>query len=170
MGGNGSDAALHTHPARLIAALAQSSEARLRLSLIPLFLEHPEFSAHARTVARTLDPTARLTLQCYFTAAVFLAKKYHQKGAPLPDHFSAELGLDCSDDPDENLRSLAKCHKQLSGSCVNWLATYQHAEQVWQKGLDFRKGQALVCFDFISVLEIFSSLTEGKYLPTAPEN
>ena len=50
LGGNRIEASLHKQPARLIAALAQSEEARLRLSLIPLFLEHPEFAARVRTV------------------------------------------------------------------------------------------------------------------------
>lgn len=60
MGGTNDDGSLHEQPARLIAALVQSSEARLRLSLIPLFLEHPEFAAHVRAVAGSLDPLARL--------------------------------------------------------------------------------------------------------------
>ena len=143
MGGTNNDESLHKQPARLIAALVQSSEARLRLSLIPLFLEHPEFAVHVRVVAGSLDPTARLTLQCYYSAAVWLAKKYQGSDASLaslPDYFSKDLSLNPVDDPDENLRVLAKCHKALSGSYVNWLGTYQHAEQVWQKGLEYRKG------------------------------
>ena len=140
MGGKGKDESLHKQPARLIAALAQSGEARLRLSLIPLFLEHPEYAPRVRTIAKRLDPSARLTLQCYYSAAVWLAKKYQRKGASLPDHFSKDLDLKPVGDPEENLRALAKRHKALSGSYVNWLATYQHAEQVWRKGLEYRKG------------------------------
>lgn len=138
MGGNGADESLHTHPAHLIAALAQSGEARLRLSLIPLFLEHPEYAERVRAVAKKLDLSARLTLQCYYSAAVWLAKKYQPNGAPLSDHFSKDLNLNPVDDPEENLRALAKRHRELSGSSANWLATYQHAEQVWQKGLEYR--------------------------------
>jgi hypothetical protein len=41
MGGKETDETLSKHPTRLITKLAQSEEARLRLSLIPLFLEHP---------------------------------------------------------------------------------------------------------------------------------
>ena len=140
MGGGGADASLHKQPARLIAGLAQSDEARLRLSLIPLFLEHPEYTSHVREVAKKLDPPARLTLQCYYSAAVWLTKKHHPQGTSLPDHFSKDLSLSPVDDPDENLRALAKRHKELSGSYVNWLATYQHAEQVWRKGLEYQKG------------------------------
>lgn len=139
MGGNGMDNSLYKQPARLIAELAQSEEARLRLSLIPLFLEHPEYASRVHTAAKKLDPSARLTLQCYYSAAVWLAKKYESKRVSLPDLFSKELNLTPVDDPSENLRALAKRHKELSRSFVNWLATYQHAEQVWRKGLEFRQ-------------------------------
>ena len=138
LGGQSKDESLRKQPARLIAALAESDEARLRLSLIPLFLEHPEFAARVRTVAKKLHPSARLTLQCYYSAAVWLAKKY-QPHKSLPDYFSKELNLRPTDDPEENLRVLAKRHKELSGTQINWLGTYQHAAQVWQKGLEYKK-------------------------------
>jgi len=137
-GGKDADVSLHTHPSRLIAGLSQSSEARLRLSLIPLFLEHPEYASRVRVVAKGLEPSARLTLQCYYSAARWLAKKY-QVGISLPDRFSKDLNLTPVDDPEENLRALAKRHAELSGSYVNWLATYQHAEQIWRKGFERRR-------------------------------
>src|SRR5215207_291874 len=55
MGGQSTNETLHKQPARLIAALAKSGESRLRLSLIPIFLEHPEFALHVRTAANKLD-------------------------------------------------------------------------------------------------------------------
>lgn len=137
MGGQSTQETLHKQPDRLIAALAESGESRLRLALIPLFLEHHEFALHVRTVVKKLDPAAQLTLQCYYTAAVWLCKKYRQHDS-LPDHFSRELGLQPVDDPDENLRSLAKRHKELSGTWVNWLGTYLHAATIWQKGLHYK--------------------------------
>jgi hypothetical protein len=137
MGGQSTSETLHEQPIRLIAALAESDESRLRLSLIPLFLEHHEFALHVRTVAKKLEPVARLTLQCYYTTAVWLGKKYQQHGS-LPDYFSRELGLHPVDDPEENLRVLAKRHKELSGTWVNWLGTYLHAATVWQKGPQYR--------------------------------
>jgi hypothetical protein len=139
MGGQERDESLRKQPARLIAALAENEESRFRLSLIPLFLEHPEFAARVRAVAKKLNPSARLTLQCYYSAAVWLQKKYQSRGASLPDHFSKELGLHPTEDPDENLRNLAKCHAELSNQQVNWLGTYQHAAQVWQKGLEYKQ-------------------------------
>jgi hypothetical protein len=84
---------LYKQPARLIAALAESYEARLRLALIPMLLEHPKFSIHAETAARVLAPSARLTLQCYYSAAVWLEKKHLPYQKSLPDLFSKELCL-----------------------------------------------------------------------------
>jgi hypothetical protein len=139
LGGRSQQASLHKQPARLIAALAQSDESRLRLSIIPLFLEHPEFAAHVRSVARRLTPPARLTLQCYYSAAAWLAQIY-QPHKPLPDHFSKALNIHITDDPEANLRSLAQRHRELSGMRVNWLGTYRHAAQIWKKGLEFKKG------------------------------
>ncbi len=134
LGGQNEDAPLHKQPAQLLAALAESDEARLRLSLIPLFLEHPEFAVHVRTVAAGVAPTARLTFQCYYSAALWIAQKY-KRVHPLPDYFSADLGFRPTENPDENLRLLAQRHAELSGESVNWLGTYLHAEQVWQKGI-----------------------------------
>jgi hypothetical protein len=139
MGGRDGGISPFSRPGHLIAALARSEEARLRLSLIPLFLEHPEFARSVRTAAKKLDPSARLVLQCYYSAAVWLAVKYRVRAA-LPDLFSRDLNLTLVDDPEENLRALAKRQKELSGLRVNWLATYQHAGQVWRKGLETRRG------------------------------
>jgi hypothetical protein len=80
MGGQSTSETLHKQPARLITALAESDESRLRLSLIPLFLEHHEFALQVRTAAKRLDPAARHTLQCYYTAAVWLGKKKPARG------------------------------------------------------------------------------------------
>ena len=67
LGGKSKDASprkqlARKQPARLIAARAESDESRLRLSLIPLFLEHPEFAvrrARVQNVAKRLNPSAR---------------------------------------------------------------------------------------------------------------
>lgn len=139
LGGKSKDASLHKKPARLIAALTESDESRLRLSLIPLFLEHPEFARYVRTVAKKLKPSARLTLQCYYSAAVWLAQKHQVPDVSLPDYFSRELNLQPVADAEMNLRNLAERHRALSGKKVNWLGTYQHAAQIWQKGLEYKK-------------------------------
>jgi len=145
LGGANHDESLHKQPARLIAELAESKEARLRLSLIPLFLEHPELASCVRKVAQDLGPTARLTLQCYYTAAVSIQKKYHGRirtlnggQASLPDLFSRELGLQITNDPEQDLYILAERHRILSDTQVNWLGTYQHAAQIWLSGLELQ--------------------------------
>ncbi len=139
LGRQSKDKSLHKQPQRLIAALAESNESRLRLSLIPLFLEHPEFSAHVRAVAKRLNPSARLTLQCYYSAAVWLGQKYQPHKKSVPDYFSKDLNLVPTHDLEKNLYELAKRHRELSGAQVNWLGTYQHAARVWQKGLELQK-------------------------------
>jgi hypothetical protein len=136
-GGDSNDASLHKQPVRLIAALAESDEARLRLALIPLFLQHPEFAPSVRDAAKQLRPPARLTLQCYYTAAVFLAQ-IHRLSSSLPDYFSRDLRLETTQDPQINLRALADRQRELSGETVNWLGTYQHAAQIWMRALELR--------------------------------
>ncbi|HXQ35333.1 MAG TPA: hypothetical protein VN843_15050 [Anaerolineales bacterium] len=90
-------------------------------------------------MAKKLKRASRLTLQCYYSAAVWLAQKYQGRNVFLPDYFSKELNLQPIADAEENLRELAKRHRVLSGTRVNWLGTYQHAAQVWQKGLEYKK-------------------------------
>jgi hypothetical protein len=109
MGRQSKAASLHKQPARLIAALAGSNEARLRLSLIPLFLEYPEFARHVRVVAKNLNPPAQLTLQCYYSAAVWLQQKYRSHLSTklggkiaMPDYFSRQLGVQATNDPEKN--------------------------------------------------------------------
>ncbi|MBL8078901.1 MAG: hypothetical protein JNM55_13130 [Anaerolineales bacterium] len=143
LGGTKDKASLHKDPIHMIIALAESNESRLRLSLIPLFLEHPEFSSHAKDAADEVSSEARLTLQCYYSAAVWLQQKHQAKlesligrKVQLPDYFSSELGLQRTDDPETNLYLLAKRHQELSGSQVNWLGTYKHAAHVLIKGLE----------------------------------
>ena len=146
MGGQDQGESLHKEPVRLIASLAQSPEARLRLSLIPLFLEHPEFAVYVPSIVEKLRPAARLILECYYSAAVWLQQQHRVRlnalmGAKpvLPDYFSRVIGFEISDDPEENLRSLAERHRALSGAQINWLGTYQHAAQVMLKALELRR-------------------------------
>ncbi len=146
MGRSSVDKSLHKHPASLIAALAESNELRLRLSIIPLFLEHPEFAAHVRDASNQVHPAGRLMLQCYYTAAVWLQRKYSLRidmligiKEYLPDYFSSGLGLQNTDNPTINLQRLAEQHRKLSGAQVNWLGTYEHAAEVWIKGLEIQK-------------------------------
>jgi len=145
-GGDSQGATLLQTPVHLLVSLASSSEARLRLALIPLFLEYPEFSGIVRSAAQIAHPNARLTLVCYYTSAQFFQQKYHLqieivigKKAQLPDLFTQELGLSTWETPDDNLKKLAERHKILSGANVNWLGTYQHALRIWLFSLERKK-------------------------------
>ena len=125
---------IHKHPSKLIKALAQSEEARLRLSLIPLFLDHPEFSRYVSRIANGLNKSERLTLQCYYMAAMFFQKKFSSMVEikhELPDLFSKVLNVDHSPDLDICLKNLSARHQALGQTSVNWLGTYQHAAQIW---------------------------------------
>ncbi len=125
-------------PEDLIISLAENREARLQLSLIPLFLCHPEFSKYVSATVHELDPTHRLLLECFYTAAVWIERKYLSRNQ-LPDLYSSELGITPGEDPEKNLISLSIRQKVLSGQSINWLATYQHAADVWYKDLELHK-------------------------------
>lgn len=76
------------------------------------------------------------------------------KKRPIPARsFFPDLEPEPGEDPEENLRMLAKRHQELSGSFVNWLATHQHAEQVWQKGLQYQRGKSLNKPEILSILQ-----------------
>lgn len=119
-------------PAELISSLLLSNEARLQLSIIPLFLRHPEFSNYVTTVLKKLNPKSQLLLKCFYTASVWLEQKYLSRNQ-LPDLFSKELGISITPNPEENLQVLAARQRQLSKMYINWLGTYEHAAEVWLK-------------------------------------
>jgi hypothetical protein len=143
MVGQGGGEISHISPPHLIAALASSDEARLRLALIPLFLERPDYVLQVRTAVHELTGISLTTLQCYYTAAIFLQQKYRSRlddlvgvKPSLPDLFSKDLGLSMVDDPDVNLTQLAARHQQLSGLVINWYGTYEHAILKWLAQLE----------------------------------
>jgi hypothetical protein len=134
-------------PASLMASLAQSTNARVRFSLIPLLLRHPEFSAEVKNADGLLSKqTNQYVLRFYYTAAVFLQMKYQQQLSrllgqqpQLPDLFSNMLGVPPEKDPDLALEQLAKRHQVLSRQFINWLGTYKHAAEVWLKQMELQK-------------------------------
>jgi hypothetical protein len=145
--GNKSSVTQLLAPANLIAGLAQSTNARVRFSLIPLFLRHPEFATEAKKADELLpQQTSQYVLRFYYTAAVFLQRKYQKQllnilgvQPQLPDLFSNVLGVHPEENPDDALEQLAKRHQTLSGQAVNWLGTYQHAADVWLKQMELQK-------------------------------
>ena len=137
-------------PESLIAALAGSKEARLRLALIPLFVVHPEYAQFVPEVANGLVDQVRNSLVCYYTAAMLLQRKHALRLAQLgldptelPNLFGDDLELPLSGDVDGLLLQLAEHQEQMSGRSLNWYGTYGHAldrlirrmelEAVWAK-------------------------------------
>lgn len=97
-GGQHATAVETPQPAVLMASLAASDEARLRLALIPLLLRRPEFARHAAAALRLMPSAAQTCFKCYYTAAVRLQEKHRRRLETalgrvdlLPDLFSAEL-------------------------------------------------------------------------------
>ena len=123
-------------PTILLAALASSDEARLRLTLIPLCLARPEYAHAVVEAAGVVPEDAWVTLACYYSAAVSLQQKYGDrldqlglKHDALPDQFARALDLPIAGDPDARLRLLAKRQGDLSGRSLNWYGTYEHAAE-----------------------------------------
>lgn len=124
-------------PASLIASLAQSENARVRLSLIPLFLRHPEFASEVKRVDKSLSlQIHQLVLRFYYTAAFLLQRKYWERlvnifgnQPQLPELFSTKLGISLDEDPEKALLQLANRHQILTGQFINWLGTYEHAAE-----------------------------------------
>lgn len=124
------------HPSQLLAALATSDEARLRLAIIPFLLRHPEIVVELPVMREQLPEDAQLVLKCYYTAAHLLQQKYRSRlqalfgHAPLlPNLFGNELGLQPLQSIDEQLLALAQAQRTLSGRSLNWLGTYEHGAQ-----------------------------------------
>ena len=121
-------------PLALLCGLASSSEARLRLALIPLFLKHPEYALHVEEALPGLGPTAQLFLRCYYTAAQLLQQKHFQtlielfgELTTLPPLFEITFKLDTTESPDMRLQQLGRKQAKLSGLPLNWYGTYKHA-------------------------------------------
>lgn len=124
----------------LLLGLARNPDARVRLAVILLLLLRPEYAEAIPGVAKQLRGDARLTFECYCTAAHWLQRKYQKpltelvgKLKPLPDWFSAELGLAKENDADCALEELGKRHQVLSHERLNWRGTYEHAVQALMK-------------------------------------
>lgn len=135
---DGTSKTVTLEPGILLAALAASPEARLRMSLIPLLLAHPEFAEDVETALGRLSADAAIVLRCYYTAAHWLQAKYRTQivnlrgdQPVLPDLFSEELGLPGESKPDIALHALAFHQQRLTGRIINWLGTYEHAAQNW---------------------------------------
>lgn len=120
--------------AELVAALAGSREARLRLALIPLFITRYDYARAAPMAAEQVSAQAWVTLTCYYTAALLLQRKHSEHLAQLgfvsnslPNVFGHYFDLSMADDVDALLAHVAQRQAQMSGRPLNWLGTYEHA-------------------------------------------
>jgi hypothetical protein len=134
-------------PDVILEGLARSSDARARSAIIPLLLRHPEFAPAAKIADARLgaEPDARATLECFYTAAMLLQKKYTKRlarlfdGQPhLPDLFSDKLDLELADDLETSLVRLGKRNAELRGLDLNWVGTYEHAARTWLDYVEWR--------------------------------
>ncbi|MCI0552531.1 MAG: hypothetical protein L0287_16395 [Anaerolineae bacterium] len=147
-GGDKDNAHVVYQPVDLIIALASSPEARLRLALIPLFLQHPEYASFAVAAKDLISERAKIFCMCYYTAAYLFQMIYHKKIKNLlgrvdhlPDLFSEEVHLPRLSDPQARLKLLAQSQCELSGDDINWLGTYQHGVERWLRTLERKHGQ-----------------------------
>lgn len=121
----------------LIAGLACSDEARLRLAIIPLLLWRPDYASAVPAVVAGLSAGPRVLLQCYYTAAMLLQPQYESDLAvlrgwreTLPD-LDFGLGLGSDGNAGRRLEALAQRQAELSGESINWRGTYEHAARVF---------------------------------------
>lgn len=120
-------------PIELIRGLALSGDARVRASLILLFLRHPAFHVYVLEAVEQLPPTTANTLKLFYQAAYYLQieiestlKDLVSGWQRLPDLFSQELSLPSTDVPvDELLRLLGEKHRELTSKAYNWSGSYR---------------------------------------------
>ena len=131
-------------PARLLAALAQQVDARLRLAIVALLLCRPDLACAVPEAAAHLTEPALTTLKLFYTAAVLLQQEYaaplhHLLGRwePLPDLFSRELRILPVDSAEAGLKRLSERHRALSGLAANWIGTYKYAAERLIKRLEW---------------------------------
>jgi hypothetical protein len=146
-GGLCDDAARALTPDAILEGLARSAEARVRSAIIPFLLRHPEFVDGAKMAAERLPlgQPAGITLACFYTAALFLQKKYEERlvrlfgvQPMLMDLFSGELDLASGGNVETALKLLGERNAALGGLTLNWVGTYEHAARTWLEYVEWR--------------------------------
>lgn len=121
-------------PVDLLQVLASHPQARFRSALILLFLRRPSLSRFVPQALTRLDLGAANTLRLYYQAALYLRpeledelRRYSDDLTPLPDLFSAELGLPAPGrlPAGDALAALGDLHGRLSGQAYNWAGSYR---------------------------------------------
>ena len=122
-------------PKDILLHLAQHPDARMRLSLIPVFLSLPSYARQVNHAVRQTDSDTAITLKVYYAAAALLAQIYrpeleqlHLPTQHLTDHFFTSLGL-ASSTPEDQLTALSIFYQQHTHRKINWAGTFHHAAQ-----------------------------------------
>lgn len=121
-------------PAALLAGLTVQSDARMRLALIAVLLQRPEFAAEAEKVLDLLSVEQCTIFHLYYTASHYLQSSYYDQliellgvFEELPDLFSNQLDIPTNIPATDPLKKLAQRHQEITGLSLNWYGTYQHA-------------------------------------------
>ena len=120
-------------PIDLIKGLALSEDARVRASLILLFLRHPSFHCYTLEATQQLPLKAAQTLKLFYQVAYYLQIEIESTlrdllngWQRLPDLFSQELDLPSTGSSvDELLRLLGGKHRELTNKAYNWSGSYR---------------------------------------------
>jgi len=120
---------------QLLADLVRQPSSRVRTATIALLLEHPEYAECIPTAIATLRGSNRIVLKLFYTAAVYLQRKYASilRGLQgytfqwLPDFYSVELKIPPDLSLEESLKELGYCHQILTSQMANWAGTYENA-------------------------------------------
>ena len=123
-------------PAALLAELVAQSDARMRLALIAVLLQRPDYGNYAHEALELLDEPQQLPFKLYYTAAYYLQIAYANDlndvlglYIKLTDYYSEELNIEKDISIEVELRQLAELHKEITGLPLNWYGTYNSAAQ-----------------------------------------
>ena len=123
-------------PAALLAGLAAQSDARMRLALIAVLLQRPDYANYAHEALELLDEPQQLTFKLYYIAAYHLQIAYVNQlndvlglSIKLTDYYSEELNIEEDNSVAPELSLLAELHKDITGLPLNWYGTYNSAAQ-----------------------------------------
>jgi hypothetical protein len=118
----------------LMAGLAAHKDARIRLALIPVLLQLPEFAEEAPESLVLLEDDQKIIFKLYYTAAYLLQLSYKYELQVLIDNyqdiqdfFSKDLNVSRAGTVQDRLWILAKRHKEITKMSINWYGTYHHA-------------------------------------------
>lgn len=135
----------------LMAGLAAHKDARIRLALIPVLLQHPEYAAVAPESLALLDDSQKVIFKLYYTAAYLLQIAYDvelhvftENYQEIQDYYSRDFKVSEEGPVQDRLRKLAKRHKEITKMSINWYGTYHHAAKRVLKRLEKEREWAKV--------------------------